>query len=211
LTLFIVSSSSYSQVSGTIVREIDREQLDEYRRMDKYNYDKEIAPYEQSAFAKFLSNLFGFFAKGIGTFILIVLAIGLLVLIFYFISKSNTVGTVNDNELHDIQIEEFDDLQHLDLEKMLKDALASKNYRLATRILYLQILKSLNEKKLIEWKNEKTNYDYIQEIVDYKLRTKLDRVTYLYEYVWYGELTLDEYKFHSIEPEFRELEKGILK
>ncbi len=210
LTIFLVGSS-FNKVAAEPDRNIDRTHLEDYRNLDKYNYDRVQKQTERSAFLNFIIGVIAFFAKGIGLIILIVLVGGLLFLIFYFISKSNKVGTINEDEFGEIQIEEVDDLQSLNLEALLTEALNAKNYRLATRLMYLKILKALNDKKIIEWKNEKTNYDYIREVQDYKLRENLDQVTYLYEYIWYGELPLDEYKFSGVEPKFVALEKNIVK
>lgn len=211
--LTIVSFLVIAQFDGLVAqsRKIDRTKIEEYRGMGKYNYDEKVPEYEPSWFIKFIVSVFGFLSKGIGLVILIFLVIGLLFLIFYFISKSSNATLINDDEITDIQIEDLEDLQEMDLEKLLNEALTVKNYRLAIRILYLKTLKLLNEKNLIEWKNEKTNYDYIQELSNPSLRPKLDRSTYVYEYVWYGEVALTEDKYRVLEPEFKLFEKDILR
>ena len=210
LILFVVGIN-FTYASSDNARRINRSHIEDYKKSNKYDYDKVTEPPTRGAFLNFLISVLGFFAQGFGFIILLILGLGFLFLIFYFISKSDKVSVINDDELNDIVIEELNDLEHLDLDKMLHDALSNKNYRFATRILYLKILKSLNEKGIIEWKNEKTNYDYIKEVENVDLRKKLDRVTYLYEYVWYGELPLDKNKFQSIEPEFEMVVKGIVK
>lgn len=208
---FIIGYSQFSLATVDGKRQFDRNEIERYRNQDKYDYDKAIVAYKPSPFINFILNFFAFFAQGIGLFILILIGLALLFLIFYFISKSNYSKTIDDTEIEDVVIQDLEDIESLDLDLLLKEAIISNNFRLAIRIHYLKILKGLNEKKIIEWKNEKTNYDYIQEIKDQNLKSDLDRVTYLYEYVWYGEVELTKSKFVLIEPEFNVLGKKVMK
>ena len=92
-----------------------------------------------------------------------------------------------------------------DLDTYLRQALESGNYKLAIRIYYLMILRSLQEKRYIQWKKEKTNHDYLRELHKHPEITKLSNSTLIFEYVWYGDAPIGEHEFQSVQPGFRSL------
>lgn len=92
-----------------------------------------------------------------------------------------------------------------DLSKLIKEAINEGNYKLAVRYYYLLLLKNLSEKELISWQQEKTNEDYIKELANNKLNTDFEKLTYLYDYVWYGEFLIDKEKFLQAEVNFKKV------
>jgi len=92
-----------------------------------------------------------------------------------------------------------------DLERFLREALESGNYRLAVRIYYLMILKSLHDKNLITWRKNKTNFDYLLEVSSHPQFHQLNNSTLIYEYVWYGEKQIAEPQFNTISRSFLDL------
>ena len=89
-----------------------------------------------------------------------------------------------------------------DLEKLLKAALAEKAYRMAVRIYYLMVIKELAHKKMIKWKKDKTNHDYLSEMKNQNKYMRFRQLTRVFDYVWYGEIELTEDEFGEIKPEF---------
>ena len=65
------------------------------------------------------------------------------------------------------------------------------NYRLATRLGYLEVLKHLTDRGLIQWQPDKTNHAYLAELAAGPLREAFRGATRQFEYVWYGELRLN--------------------
>jgi hypothetical protein len=102
--------------------------------------------------------------------------------------------------IHDDDIEK--NLILVDFEKLLQETLKSGNQRLAIRYYYLWILKRMSEKNIIEWHAEKTNTDYLYEIGSADLRTQFQYVSYLYNYIWYGEFDLTENTFNHAKKSF---------
>lgn len=88
-------------------------------------------------------------------------------------------------------------LKDIDFEKLIRDTLKSNDKRLAIRYYYLWILKKLSEKSIIDWNPEKTNSDYSYEIKSENLRKDFNYVSYLYNYIWYGEFDLDDVAFED--------------
>ena len=93
---------------------------------------------------------------------LIVLAVILIVLIILFIKGSyeSSISRKVSKEKIIEEIDNPDEFTRSDLDKYLEKALKEKNYRLAIRIHFLMIIKLLQDKELIKWKKEKTNFDY---------------------------------------------------
>jgi len=103
-----------------------------------------------------------------------------------------------------------EDIEQIDFDKLLKEALRQNNYRLAIRYQYLKTLKSLSSKGIIKWHFEKTNHDYFNEIENPTIKSNFKKVSYLYDYVWYGEFDIDEARYNEAQNQFSELFKRIV-
>ena len=132
--------------------------------------------------------------------------IALLAVIFivYFFVRSDRKGifTRGPKKLTlDIEGAE-EDIHQLDFEKLIREAIAGGEYRVAIRYMYLKLLKELSDNNLINWKTEKTNRDYINELRATNYGNKFREVTLLFDYAWYGETPVNENMFGQIQHEF---------
>lgn len=120
----------------------------------------------------------------------------------WIFSRSTPKLKVNATLLKEELLEtNFNDLIHQAKEK--------KDYRLAVRYYYLQVLKSLTNKGMIEWDNEKTNRDYYNEIKEDSIREQFEYISYIYDYSWYGEFQIKDDVFGNIEQKFKQLIQEI--
>jgi len=79
----------------------------------------------------------------------------------------------------------------VDFATRLAEAEAAGNWRLAVRLGYLQLLKTLSDNALINWQPDKTNHAYLAELpLAGTLRVDFREITRQFEFVWYGELAL---------------------
>lgn len=99
--------------------------------------------------------------------------------------------------------------QKRELEIKVEKALELENYRLAVRIYFLIIIKSLSVRELINWQKRKTNYIYLKEIGDNQLKTQFATTIKLFEIVWYGRVQISEDEYKGIEPVFKDLIRAI--
>lgn len=137
-----------------------------------------------------------------------VLAVLLLIFVIYLIVKSIMngegqwiFGKSSDKKV--INYEEIEKNIHLvDFEKLIKETLKSGEKRLSIRYYYLWLLKKMAEKNIIEWDVEKTNTDYLYEIQNPVFKAKFEYVSYLYNYIWYGEFNLDNETFEKAKAAF---------
>lgn len=79
-----------------------------------------------------------------------------------------------------------ENLHKSDMEILIDKSLAEGNYMLAVRLYYLWAIKELSNKRLIKWKRDKTNRDYIREMRKTDLNKPFREVTRIFERVWYG-------------------------
>ncbi|MBV7267815.1 hypothetical protein [Winogradskyella luteola] len=165
------------------------------------------------SFFNWLGDVFGFNIDWLDYQTMEYIIYGLLgIIVLYLLIKfllQNPVSSVFKTE--DKAIEGFsyveEHIEKVDFDKLIKKALKDNNYRLATRYMYLKSLKVLANKKTIEWHYDKTNSDYLNEIKDSKLKALFKRVSYIYDYVWYGEFPIDEVNFNKNKDDFNQLIK----
>ena len=134
--------------------------------------------------------------------------IGLIVLVFaiFKIRKMNKAGMFvrSSNSGLDYTVG-HEDIHQISFENAIADAIEKKNYRLAVRLLYLQTLKVLTDKQAIEWKLNKTNSDYVREVSAKPWQSIFSKLTYQFEFTWYGEASVTPERFEVLRQEFKQL------
>ncbi|PSG86431.1 DUF4129 domain-containing protein [Aurantibacter aestuarii] len=93
-------------------------------------------------------------------------------------------------------------IHETNFETLISSAESELQYRLAIRYYYLWLLKELTRKGLIEYDAEKTNSDYQLELTNHTQAEKFAYTSYLYNYIWYGEFTVDEIQFSKAKKAF---------
>ena len=144
-------------------------------------------------------------------YLIYILMGGLIIYLFvrFFSGESfSAVFTKKATNILDINLSE-NHIENVDLDALIKTALDEKDYRLAVRYQFLRILKTLSQKGIIDWHYEKTNSDYQNEIESQKVRSGFQDVSYLYDYIWYGEQEIDGLKYETVEARFSKLKNYI--
>jgi hypothetical protein len=67
------------------------------------------------------------------------------------------------------------------------------------------MLKSLDTKNLINWKLHKTNHDYEIEIADTDIKADFISLTRYFEYIIYGNFSLDEAGFNKAQAIYKQV------
>lgn len=96
----------------------------------------------------------------------------------------------------------MENIYEIDFEKEIKNAIKKQNFRLATRFLYLKLLKVLNEIEYINWQPGKTNSSYQNELNNTDISNSFKRLSVMYEYSWYGHFELSHPEFKQLSIEF---------
>ena len=137
------------------------------------------------------------------------LLLGLSILmIWLFVKYENR--KVAENKLNGSKVAFGSDeeiIQNQDIQQLINHAISRGDFRLAIRYYYLLTLKKLIEKDLIEWKIQKTNHDYFEELSVGPLKVQFVEITKIYDYIWYGDFDLDQLSFQKAEGAFHKLDR----
>ncbi|WP_372753157.1 DUF4129 domain-containing protein [Mariniflexile sp.] len=136
------------------------------------------------------------------------LGVACLYLIVKFLMES-PINSVFKTETKDIDTFKYveENIKDVNFDTLISSAIKENNYRLATRYLYLKSLKLLTNKNIIDWHYDKTNSDYINEIKDEDTKSVFKRISYIYDYVWYGEFPIDEATYNKNQSDFNKLNR----
>ena len=136
-------------------------------------------------------------------YILKIIAFLVIIFVIYLIVKSilNKDGQWIFGRNSDRNVINYEDveknLQAVDFQKLIEKTLKNGQTRLSIRYYYLWLLKIMSQREIINWDIEKTNSDYLYEIKDDQLKQEFSYLSYLYNYIWYGEFELDNNTFEK--------------
>ena len=163
--------------------------------------------------ANFFSRIFSFndTEKTVTITVIVfrVLAILIIISVIYLIVKTliNKEGQWifgKNARKKNIQYSDIEKNIHLlDFEKLIKESVLSGEKRIAIRYYYLWLLKVMAQNQYIEWDIEKTNSDYLYELKNPAYKDDFTYLSYLYNYIWYGEFEIDETSFIKAENRFK--------
>ncbi|MBK1894258.1 DUF4129 domain-containing protein [Chryseobacterium paridis] len=156
----------------------------------------------QRKIAKILESIFGENSFGtsakITTVVMRLFAIVLVGFLLYFIiryliskdgnfffGKKNKKLNINEEELHE-------NIHEINFPESIAKFEIAGDYRSAIRYQFLFVLKKLSDKKLIIWNPEKTNKDYTAELKAEQVKSEFSKLSYIFDYVWYGEFSINE-------------------
>ncbi len=153
------------------------------------------------------SNSFNFFAW----IPYIIAALG----IFFIITNISGIefSTIFSKK-HDLKEDIFDEIldeniNELNFEELIAKNIQDKNYRYLIRLYYLQALKQLSDKNLIDWQNYKTNREYFYEIENERTKHSFGEITKLFNYVWYGHFEISEENYKDFEQQFTNFSNSL--
>jgi hypothetical protein len=213
--------------SAIDVRHFDKSLLDSYRKKPEFQYKE--ATQDISWWTRFwrwfwnwLGNLFKFrTSKGTITFwtiffrvleiFLLILGVGALIFFIFKAQGINILGIFRKKATNaPVPYSEFfEDINVINFDGEIENAIAKANYRLGVRLLYLKCLKHLSDSGLIEWEIDKTNNVYINEIKNQQQQAAFRMLTLQFEYVWYGEFLIDQQVYKTIDSSFRHFNKQV--
>jgi hypothetical protein len=102
-----------------------------------------------------------------------------------------------------------DDIFSINYKQQIDHAVSEHNYREAIRLLYLQTLKMLAEKGRIDYRHERTNWDYLSQL---NRTDDYDNFFYLtrnFEYTWYGHFNVSAEGYAILKDRFSSFQKRI--
>lgn len=139
-------------------------------------------------------------SRGFWQFLFVILILGLLALIIYYILKNQNPSNKA------IPFEPLDEdlnpatISKTELELRLEEAMASGNYKECVRIYFLFAMKDLIEKRRIFWKREKTNVHYQIELSGKPEERDFGKIVAIYDLVWYGDYAITQETYGQLQP-----------
>ncbi|MCO5260889.1 MAG: hypothetical protein M9916_12160 [Crocinitomicaceae bacterium] len=153
--------------------------------------------------------------SGIGTWdfwrkILLVIIVCALLIILYlivkrYLPKDSKVKLEIDDEWNPTLVSKSE------LELKLEKLHFNENYRECIRVHFMFILKELINLQLIDWKVEKTNHDYLNEVIKSKGYDDFSKCIRIYDLVWYGDYEIDKKQYDELRPMLENYYKKLLK
>ncbi len=200
-----------------IINSFDSQILSTYRANEEFNYNQlpssrqNILSIIFNKFLSFLIRIFGnqFFAWLVMIVLIIVGLVGLGFALYGLFGIGKTIPVYSEEKrklaysIHD------EDIATIDFPAEIDQAVVQADYRKAIRLLYLYSLRILSDKKYIEWRPSKTNYDYVIELRHENNRNQFQEILYYFEYVWYGDFHAEKIHYDSMAKVFFELKKNL--
>jgi hypothetical protein len=144
------------------------------------------------------------------TVILLIFAVVVLVMMVLLGLKPSFLFRRKGQQINPVaETDDAENIHAMKFETELEKAIRLKNFRLATRIMYLATLKQLSDRNMILWRPNKTNWDYVQEMNTLALKPGFRDITAAYDYAWYGEFPIDEAVFRLMQEKIAVFQKNI--
>jgi hypothetical protein len=209
--------------SKVVQRTFDTAALNKYKAQREFIYNGELkgeTPWEifkawlGRLIERFFSNqgrrsTFSFFLKYL---LIIGGACALAFLIFKLIGVDVSNIFRNKPANAGLPYSEFtENIHDINFDEGIEQAVAKHNYRLAVRLSYLKCLKQLTDAGLIHWEINKTNNDYSNELTEFNQRLAFNLLTRQFEYVWYGNFTIDASVYAKVSALFKDFKETIAK
>ncbi|QHT69880.1 DUF4129 domain-containing protein [Rhodocytophaga rosea] len=201
------------------LRTFQKEKLQKYLNDEDFKYDREFKPEAPNLWQRFkiwlltkilqaLSNeqTFNFWKWAI------YILCGLVILyVILKLTKTNVrglfFGQAQSGKMAFSETQE--NIHELNFEKLIAEAIAAQQYGKAIRLFYLKILKELTDRKLIDWRINKTNYDYVRELGAKDLAPSFRNLTFLFEYIYYGDFPITQTDFEQAQSAFKNFEEQL--
>jgi hypothetical protein len=146
------------------------------------------------------------------TILWLVIIGGFAAFVIIYLSNSN-VGLFRKKSkpmLTDEQMEaDTDNIFEINYQREIDRAVSNGNYRFAVRLMFLRQLKNLSDKNVIQYKPDRTNFDYLLQLHPTKYYHDFFQLTRNYEYSWYGQFDIDPQKFGLIRKDFENFDSKL--
>ena len=136
---------------------------------------------------------------------------GFIAFLVWFLMSSNVKFFKSSSKrvLANVEAPESEDIFEINFDSKIAAAVHAKNYRMAIRLMYLQLLSALSRKEIIQYAHQKTNNDYVKQLYGTGYYKSFFQLTRHFEYTWYGKFPLSEERFGEMKGEFDDFKNGL--
>ena len=199
----------YDEASALLIRKVPADVRDKFNKDKKLVYHqrppKEPAKFNFEWLNLIFVGIMYFFKFFWWLIVLVILAVmGAAILIYLrrngYVFKRGKSETVKE----EVQLADVDH-DAIAYDSAIQQAIAEGKLRLAVRLMYLQVIRVLADKEIIEYSKEKTNAAYLRSLSQTQWHKSFARLTVDYEYIWYGEVPVNGEQFSTIQGQFKQL------
>lgn len=144
------------------------------------------------------------------TILWLIIIAGFVTFLILYLSGSNVGLFRKSSHIAEEEADpEASDIFAINYQKEIEKAVGMNNYRLAVRLMFLRLLRNLSDKKIIEYKQDSTNFDYMMQLRSTVMYADFFRLARNYEYSWYGQFDIDKEKYSVIKNEFENFDRKL--
>lgn len=216
LCLFVQPVKSATTTDRTITlsqwQKLTSDSAFNYRNDKEGVKKRDVEPYKESAWAKAVTKFFEFWKSDAGVAITWVLVITLVLIVIYkiFMAEGSMLFRKDKKQMGNAGATEItEDINSTDWDALLRQAMHSNDVRLAVRYCYMHLLQLLQRHELIQYKIDKTNYDYYSELSSSPYKQPFKQLSRQYEYTWYGNFTLPHTVFNEYLALFNDVKRKL--
>ena len=174
----------------------------------------ETKEYKPNAFVKAISAFFSFLGGINGFALACLLAVAIVAFIVYRLAVSSGGGFIfgkgkRQMEGSGLPTEDAEDISGTNWERLLQLALNENDIRLAVRYSYMWLLQLLQQRELISYRIDKTNFDYYGELEGTNFKATFKQLSRQYEFAWYGHYDLTPAGYNDFNTLFRNLKNEL--
>lgn len=123
--------------------------------------------------------------------------------VWLFNRRNKQLSSTREDEI------ETDDIFAIHYQKEIDKAVKNGNYRFAIRLQFLRLLRDMSVKKIIQYKQDNTNLDFLMQLNTSSYYNDFFRITRYYEYSWYGQFMISEETYRIISDDMHRFEKSL--
>jgi len=200
--------SEYTQPDTIQLREVPGNVVDSMKKDGAFWYADHVFKKKEIREREFKERRPG--SPWLNMMTLVIIVVIFFIILLWFLFKNNIISrskTISDKTVEEEESAEniFDINYQLEIEKAIK----AENYRLAIRLMFLRLLKNLSQKNIIQYKQERTNFDYLSQLYTTSYYKEFFRLTRNYEYTWYGKFDVNTETFGIIKNEFENFDRKL--
>jgi hypothetical protein len=143
------------------------------------------------------------------TFIIYILIAIILIAAIYAFFGDSVFGRADKKVQPHIQAGWEDVENFTEWERAINEAEAAGDYRLATRIHFLQCLQDLSHWGLIDYKKDNTNSTYINQMRGTKFSKRFNQLCRVFDYTWYGKYGIDQVQYQQTKSQFKQFSEDL--
>jgi hypothetical protein len=210
---------SVQPVDSVTIRSFKKANLEKYLSDEEYRYDREFRPQAPNLWQRFKQWLFDKLIQALGDentsnlvkWTIYIICGAVILYVILKLTNTNIRGLIyNQSQRGRLAFQESEENIHqLDFATLLKEAIAKGDYNRAIRLYYLRTLKTLSDKNSIDWRINKTNHDYVQELSNTELASGFRSLTILFEYICYGDFHMNQADFEEASAQFNTFDEQV--